>query len=181
MVPVRTRGGYSMIHEHMPDRIDLGILDALQDDIPLVARPYAAIASRVGINETDLLKRLKGLHEAGIIRGISPVLESRHMGLSAGTLIALHVPEGKIQKTAALISSYPEVSHNFQRDHYYSLWFTLSAKNEKRIGEVLAEILLQAGIPEKDALNLPMVKKLKIDVRFSFMPPHEQEDHCGSP
>jgi hypothetical protein len=35
---------------------------------------------------------------------------------------------------------------------------------------------LQAGVPEKDALNLPMVKKLKIDVRFSFMPPHEQED-----
>ncbi len=165
----------------MPDRIDVNILDALQDDILLVPRPYAAIASWFGMKETDLLERVKKLHEAGIIRGISPVLESRQMGLSAGTLIALHVPEEKVQETAVIISSYPEVSHNFQREHYYSLWFTISAKNDERIGQVLAEILERTGFSEKDALDLPTVKKLKIHVRFSFMPSHEQEDAFGSP
>jgi len=165
----------------MPDRIDIHILDALQDDIPLVARPYATIASQLGITETDLLERVKRLHEAGIIREISPVLESRHMGLSAGTLIALHVPEEKVQETAAIISSFPEVSHNFQREHYYSLWFTISARSEERIGKVLAEILERTGISEKDVLDLPTVKKLKINVRFTFMPPHKQEDAFGSP
>jgi siroheme decarboxylase len=165
---------------HEPDGIDLSILDSLQDDIPLVDRPYAAIASRAGITETDLIERLKRLHEVGIIRGISPVLESRHMGLAAATLVALHVPEEKIQKIAGVISSYPEVSHNFRRDHYYSLWFTISAKNKERIGQVLGEILGQTGVSEKDVLDLPTVKKLKIDVRFSFMPPLKQEDALGS-
>jgi DNA-binding Lrp family transcriptional regulator len=167
--------------DKIPDRIDMKVLDALQDDIPMVARPYAEIAVRLGITETDFLERLKRLHEAGILRGISPVLESRQMGLPAATLVALHVPEEKVRETAAIINGYPEVSHNFQRDHYYSLWFTLSARNEERIGQLLDEILDRTGISREDLLDLPTVKKLKIDVRFSFMPQKKQEDAFGSP
>jgi siroheme decarboxylase len=162
-----------------PDRVDLVILDALQDDIPLEARPFAAIAVRAGITETEVLVRLKHLHDAGIIRGISPVLESRNMGLSAATLVAMRVPEAKIQTIAAIVSSYPEVSHNFRREHDYALWFTIAARSEERIAVVLAEILERTGIPETDTLNLPTVKKLKINVRFSFVPP--PEDAHGSP
>jgi siroheme decarboxylase len=157
----------------------MAILDALQDDIPLVGRPYAAIASRAGITEEEALGRLKHLHDAGIIRGISPVLESRHLGLAAATLVALRVPEEKIPATAAIISSYPEVSHNFRREHDYSLWFTIAARSEGRIAAVLREIQERTGIPEADTLNLPTVKKLKINVRFSFVPLPE-EDFCGS-
>ena len=162
------------------DRVDLAILDAVQDDIPMTARPYAAIALRIGITESELLVRLKRLSENGIIRGISPVLESRHLGLSAATLVALHVPEEKIPSTAAIISSYPEVSHNFRREHYYPLWFTIAARNEERVGQVLAEILERTGIAKKDSLNLPTVKKLKINVRFSFALPVPEEDTFGS-
>ncbi|MFY9749432.1 MAG: AsnC family transcriptional regulator [Methanoregula sp.] len=158
------------------DQVDLRILDALQDDIPLVDRPYAVIASRVGIAEHELLERLMKLKEEGVLRGISPVLESRKMGLSAATLVALHVPEDNVRKVAAIISSCPEVSHNFRRDHYYTLWFTISAENDERVGQVLAGILDQAGVPAKDHLNLPTVKKLKIDVRFPFLPSHGKVD-----
>ena len=120
-----------MTNHVLPDTTDLHILDALQDDIPLVSRPFAAIARRLGIPEQVLLERLKRLQDEGIVRGISPILESRHMGLAAATLIALHVPDERVHEIAAIISSYPEVSHNFRRDHYYALWFTLSGKNEE--------------------------------------------------
>jgi DNA-binding Lrp family transcriptional regulator len=157
------------------DPVDLHILDALQGDIPLVDRPYAVIASQVGIPEHELLERLTKLKEAGVLRGISPVLESRQMGLSAATLVALHVPEDNIRKVADIVSSCPEVSHNFRRDHYYTLWFTISAENDERVGQVLAGILDRAGVPAGDHLNLPTVKKLKIDVRFPFLPSHGKE------
>jgi DNA-binding Lrp family transcriptional regulator len=164
----------------LPDSTDLHILDALQDDIPLVPRPFAAIARRLGIPEQILLERLKRLQDEGIVRGISPILESRQMGLAAATLIAFHVSEERIHEIAAIISSYPEVSHNFRRDHYYTLWFTLSGKNEEDMRHVLAEILSRTGITDKDVLNLPTVKKLKVDVRFSFLTTEEREDTCGS-
>ena len=164
----------------LPEITDLHILDALQDDVPLVSRPFAAIARRLGIPEQVLLERLRRLQDEGIVRGISPILESRHMGLFAATLIALHVSEDRVHEIAAIISSYPEVSHNFRRDHYYALWFTLSGKNEEAIQSVLAEILQRTGIPDTDVLNLPTVKKLKVDVRFSFLNTEEREGTIGS-
>ncbi len=93
-----------MTNPVFPDMTDLHILDALQDDIPLVSRPFAAIARRLGIPEQVLLERLKRLQDEGIVRGISPILESRHMGLAAATLIALHVPDHRVHEIAAIIS-----------------------------------------------------------------------------
>jgi DNA-binding Lrp family transcriptional regulator len=163
-----------------PDRTDLAILNALQDDLPLVSRPWNTIAGRLGITETDILGRMQRMEEAGIIRGISPVLESRHLGLHAATLVALRVPEERVDEIAAIISSYPEVSHNFQRDHSYSLWFTIAAQNGEGIQRVLHEILERTGISASDALDLPTVKKIKIDVRFSFLPAQSGEITHGS-
>nr|WP_320160361.1 AsnC family transcriptional regulator [uncultured Methanoregula sp.] len=158
-----------------PDQTDLAILNALQDDLPLVSRPWEAIAGRLGMNDTEIVIRMKKLEEAGIIRGISPVLESRHLGLHAATLVALHVPEGRVEEIAAIISSYAEVSHNFQRDHFYSLWFTIAAEDGDGIRRVLEDILERTGIPDPDVLDLPTVTRIKIDVRFSFVPAQSTE------
>jgi len=158
-----------------PEKTDLAILNALQDDLPLVSRPWEAIAGRLGMSDTEILIRMKNLEEAGIIRGISPVLESRHLGLHAATLVALHVPEERVEEIAAIISSYTEVSHNFQRDHYYSLWFTIAAKDGDGIRRVLEDILERTAIPDPDFLDLPTVTRIKIDVRFSFVPAKSTE------
>lgn len=163
-----------------PDQTDLAILNALQDDLPLVSRPWKAIADRIGITETGIINRMKRMEEAGIIRGISPVLESHHLGLHAATLVALRVPEERVDEIAAIISSYPEVSHNFRRDHEYSVWFTIAAQNGEGIQRVLHEILDMSGISASDALDLPTVKKIKIDVRFSFFPAQSREGPHGS-
>jgi siroheme decarboxylase len=148
------------------DTLDIRILDALQQDIPLVSHPWEEIAGRLGITEPVLLARLEQLRSSGILRGISPILESRPLGLTAATLVALPVPEERIHEVAALISQYPEVSHNFRRNHWYSVWFTLSAKDEGALHAVLDEILTRTGFSHDGILNLPTTKKIKIDVRF---------------
>jgi len=152
------------------DTFDLRILDELQRDIPLVARPWTAIAARLKIPEPLLLERLRHLYARGIIRGISPIIESRALGISAATLVALPVPEDRLREVADLISRYPEVSHNFQRDHAYSLWFTLSAGNQEAVEKVLSEILEKTGFSRDGILDLATVKKIKIDVRFPLLP-----------
>ena len=160
-----------------PDQTDFALLDALQDDLPLEPNPWSAIADRLGIPETGMLNRMKTLAGAGIIRGISPVLESRPFGLNAATLVALPVPVERIEEVAAIVSSFSEVSHNFQRDHHYSLWFTITAENDKKIRDVLDAILERSGIPKEDILDLPTVKKIKIDVRFSFSSAPRETPH----
>jgi DNA-binding Lrp family transcriptional regulator len=150
----------------LPDALDLRILDALQQDIPLVPRPWEELAGRLGITEPALLGRLERLRRAGILRGISPIVESRPLGLTAATLVALPVPDERIGEVAGLISTYPEVSHNFRRDHWFSLWFTLSAKDEHTLQRILEEILRKTGFSRGEILDLPTLKKIKIDVRF---------------
>ncbi|NTW92881.1 MAG: Lrp/AsnC family transcriptional regulator, partial [Methanoregulaceae archaeon] len=78
------------------DELDLRILDALQRDIPLVPRPWEAVAALLDIPEAVLLERLERLSREGIVRGISPIIESRPMGITAATLVALPVPEEHI-------------------------------------------------------------------------------------
>lgn len=158
-----------MTEHSFPDRTDLSVLEALQDDFPIVPRPFLEIAQRTGISEQDLLARLKRLSDTGILRGISPVLEARNLGIGSATLVAAHVPEGRVAEVAAIISGYPEVSHNFRRDHQYSLWFTICGKDDREVVRVLQEIADRAGIAPENLLNLPTVERLKIDVRFPFL------------
>jgi radical SAM protein with 4Fe4S-binding SPASM domain len=150
------------------DQSDLALLDALQDDIPLVSRPYDVIAARLGISADDVMERLASLQERGIVRGLSPVLESRKVGLTATTLVALRVAEEKVREVTRLINAYPEVSHNYRRDHAFSVWFTVAGKDEDRIRKIVGEIRHQAGLSEEDILELPTVRRFKIDVRFAF-------------
>lgn len=152
------------------DELDLRILDVLQHDIPLVPRPWEAVAATLDIPEAVLLKRLERLSREGILRGISPIVESRPLGITAATLVALPVPEDHIREVADIISRYADVSHNFQRDHHhYSLWFTLSAEDEKTLDEVLQEILKRTGFSPDEILDLPTVNRIKIDVRFPLV------------
>ncbi len=153
---------------YFPDETDIAILNALQDEVPLVPRPWDVVAEKVGITSEELLTRLEQQRDAGILRGISPILESGRWGLSSATLVALKVPPGRVEEVAALVSSYPEVSHNFRRDHPCPLWFTLSGRDEGHVRALLADILQRAGLSEEDALDLPTEKKLKVDVRFQF-------------
>ncbi|NLD58012.1 MAG: Lrp/AsnC family transcriptional regulator [Methanomicrobiales archaeon] len=152
-----------------PDRSDLLLLDALQDDLPLTPRPWLEIGERLGMTEGEVIRRLERLTGAGIIRGISPIFESRPLGLQAGTLVALRVPEEKIEETAAIVSRCPAVSHNFGRDHEYALWFTVSARDREEAAGIVAGILRKTGLSPADCLDLPTIRKIKIDVRFPLL------------
>lgn len=167
--------GYSV-----PDRTDIAILNALQEDMLLVGRPYLSIAGKVGITEQEILERIARLMDCGILRGISPVIESSKVGFTVATLIALHVPPARLREVAAIISGYPEVSHNFQRDHHYQIWFTLSGRDPAHVGQIVSEIMERTGIGRDNLLDLPTVKRLKVDVRFQI-PGLESEEGSSGP
>lgn len=164
----------------VPDRTDIAILNALQEEMLLVGRPYLSIAGKVGITEQEILERIARLMDCGILRGISPVIESSKVGFTAATLIALHVPPARLREVAAIISGYPEVSHNFQRDHHYQIWFTLSGRDPAHVGQLVSEIMERTGIGRDDLLDLPTVKRLKVDVRFQI-PGLEREEGSSGP
>ncbi len=107
------------------DAIDRRLLNLIQKGFPLVVRPFAAMGEQLGISEEDALTRARQLKEAGIIRQISAIFDSRRLGYSS-TLVAMDIREEQIEDAANRISEYPGVSHNYKRDHSFNLWFTLT-------------------------------------------------------
>jgi siroheme decarboxylase len=148
------------------DFTDRLLLSLLQNEFPLRADPWDRVAEETGISTDEVLARLTDLSSKGILRGIGPIIETRKIGYAASTLIGLKVPQEKIEETAAIINEYPGVSHNYERDHEYNLWFTLACRSMDELGQVKQEILSRCNIPEERVLDLPIKTRFKIQVKF---------------
>ena len=141
----------------LPDRL----LDEFQRDFPLVVRPYAAIAAQLGVSEEEVISGLEALIAARSIARVGAVIEPNRVGVS--TLAAMAVPEERLDEVAALVSDYPEVNHNYEREHALNLWFVVAAPDRARLETVLKEIEARTGIV---VLDLPLVEPFKLDLGF---------------
>jgi DNA-binding Lrp family transcriptional regulator len=150
------------------DLMDKRLLEKAQDEFPLTIRPWASIGNELGITEREAMERLSELFRKGVIRKIGPTLDANRVGLRVSTLIAMKVPENRIQNVANMISKYQGVSHCYEREHEYNLWFTIAAQDESELKQMLQEIRLQANVAKDDMLDLQPTRIFKIDVRFQL-------------
>ena len=129
------------------DIVDRRLLDILQRDFPLNARPFAALGETLGLPEEEVLARVRRLkdHEKGrLIRQISAIFDTTALGYKS-TLVAMHVPQDELGRAAAAINRHPGVSHNYQRDHAWNLWFTLAVPPDEDLESSLQALVDQAG------------------------------------
>jgi DNA-binding Lrp family transcriptional regulator len=150
------------------DPVDLKLLDLLQDEFPLVSSPWEVIGEQIGLSEKEVLSRVQDLHSRGILRSISPILETNRIGLLASTLVAMQVPGPDIPGVVKIINEYPQVSHNYQREHDYNVWFTISTCDGKECSKLVREIIERTGIASDKVLNLRTLERYKVNVRFRF-------------
>jgi DNA-binding Lrp family transcriptional regulator len=143
------------------DNIDKQLITLIQAGFPLTVRPWEAIGEELGISEDEVLDRVAAIRESGEIRRIGASFDSRHLGY-ASTLCAVHIEDEKLDEAIEAINSYHNVTHNYERNHHYNVWFTLIAPSRERIAAILAEIEGRAGIGP--ILNLPARRLFKIQV-----------------
>ena len=147
------------------DNIDKQLLNALQSSFPLALRPYRVIGEQLGVSEEEALRRVRALAGSGIIRKIGPSFDTRKLGHTS-TLVAAKVPEERLEEVASVVSSFPEVTHNYGRDFEYNLWFTLVSESPAQIKATLEKIKFLTGVP--DMHSLPAERVFKIRVEFEF-------------
>lgn len=109
------------------DDIDARILNEIQRDFPLVRRPFAALGTRLGIDENDMLARVQRLHagDAPVIRQISAIFDTRKLGYDS-MLVAFKVPPDQLESAAAELNRNPGISHNYERSGQFNIWFTIA-------------------------------------------------------
>ena len=149
------------------DPIDQQLLNLIQQDFPVAPRPYQVLGDALGISESEAFQRVNRLRETGVIRRLGGVFDSRQLGY-VSTLCAVSVPDHLIPQAAALINPLPGVTHHYQRDHTYNLWFTLIAPSDEQLSKILDQLEkdLQIKADAGPLLNLPACQTFKIKVQF---------------
>lgn len=147
------------------DPKDRLILNEIQRNFPITHRPYLALARKLKLKEKEIFARVQRMHAAGIIRRIGASFSARAVGFTS-TLCAAKVSARKLEKFIAIVNSYPGVTHNYEREGAYNIWFTLIAPSKQKIEEIIKEISTRTGV--KKILNLPASKIFKIAVDFNF-------------
>lgn len=145
------------------DELDTRLLDELQERFPLVVRPYAEVAARLGIPEAEALERIAALEAGGVVRRVGPVLNARALGC-VSALFAVRTLPGRESQTADAINRIPGVTHNYGRSGPFNLWFTLTAKSEDEMGAIIEEIRRETG--PQSIIRLPKVKTYKLKATF---------------
>jgi len=152
------------------DDIDRVILNRLQSDFPITARPFSAIANdpnlqSLNLTESDVLERINRLKTNGIIRRIGGNFVPEKLGFTS-TLCAANVPEETIESFAEVVNQYPGVTHNYLRNNDYNIWFTFISPSTKKIEKKLKEISKKTGV--NDIINLPATKVFKVKAHFDL-------------
>ena len=145
------------------DDTDRRILNRIQSRFPITSRPYEAIAQEIGLTEAEVIERIARMKKNDIIRRIGGNFVPEKVGF-VSTLCAARVPEEKIDLFAETVNRFDGVTHNYQRDHAFNIWFTFIAPSMEQIEANLRQIAEQTGVTE--ILNLPATKVFKIRAQF---------------
>jgi DNA-binding Lrp family transcriptional regulator len=150
---------------HRMDDIDRRIVDALQDGLPVCERPFAAAAARLDIGEDELIARLERLLAEGTLTRFGPLFDAEKLG-GAFMLAAMQAPERDFDRLAATVNAFPEVAHNYRREHVLNMWFVIATEDPARIGAVIARIERATGLP---VLAFPKEREYFVELKLEAL------------
>jgi DNA-binding Lrp family transcriptional regulator len=148
------------------DDIDRKLVNLIQGDFPLVREPFSALGIRLGVSGDEVIHRIERLKRDGIVRLIGPVFDARRLGYHT-TLVAMRVQDNQLENAANVISEHPGVSHSYQRDNSFNLWFTLALPSTMDISTELRQ--LNDLTCADDVLDLPALMVFKIGAYFDVL------------
>lgn len=143
------------------DQLDMQIINSLQDGFPISEHPYAEVAESLGTSETELIERLRKLLADKTLTRFGPMYQAEQLG-GAFSLVAMSVPEDDFERVMNIVNSFPEVAHNYEREHEFNMWFVLATELPERIEEVLDEIEMLSGYA---CYNMPKQKEYYVKLK----------------
>jgi len=148
------------------DIIDKKILNEIQWVFPLAERPFLELSKHYDLSEEEIIHRIIRLKQIGLIRQINAIFDTRRLGYKSA-LIAFAVYPDKLDYVAGEVNKHPGVSHNYERNHEYNMWFTLAVPPYSDMKIDLDKMASLDGVIKYRLL--PTVKLYKIGVRLDMV------------
>jgi DNA-binding Lrp family transcriptional regulator len=148
------------------DKLDTEILNEIQWTFPLVAKPFDEIAKKFEISSDEVKEKLIQLKRKGVLRQLSAIFDTRKLGYTS-SLVAMEIEPDKLEHIAHQINKHPGVSHNYEREHEFNLWFTLAVPPGSDLKKEVEKFSKLDGI--KKTRMLPTLQLFKIGVKLDMV------------
>ena len=145
------------------DELERALINSLQGGFPLCERPFAEAAARLGCDEETLIGRIRRLLEKGTLTRFGPLFDAAALG-GAFTLCAMQVPQADFERVAQIVNAFPEVAHNYQRQHALNMWFVLAAEKPEGIPAAIRRIEAATGLA---VLDFPKLDEYFVELRLT--------------
>lgn len=145
------------------DQTDKAIINELQSSLPLRSHPFAGLGQKLGLQELELVNRIKRLRDIGAITRFGPFFDVEAMGGNF-CLCAMEVPPARFEEVMTLVNAHPEVAHNYERDHRLNMWFVVASDTPTGTSEVVRKIEAETGL---HVLQLPKLKEFFVGFRVN--------------
>ena len=146
--------------------VDRQLLNIVQSSFPLVPEPFKAIGQRLGVSEEEVIQRIATLKKKNVVRQISAIFDTRRLGYKT-SLVAMRFPHKSLTKAAHHINRHPGVTHNYARNSYFNLWFTIAVPPNESPEETVDRMARET---EAEAVRImPTIRFFKIGVNFDMV------------
>jgi DNA-binding Lrp family transcriptional regulator len=132
-----------------PDALDRTLLAAIEDGLPFVAQPYRVIADRLGLEQRDVLDRLRQLATSGVVKRFGCVVRHRTLGYDQNAMAVWDVPDQDVDAVAGAFTNNPHVTLCYRRprelpDWPYNIFCMVHAKSRRAAYAVIDDLNLVA-------------------------------------
>jgi DNA-binding Lrp family transcriptional regulator len=143
------------------DPTERKIINELQGGFPLTHNPFHDAGMELGLSEGELIDGIQYLTETGRVSRFGPLWNAERLG-GAVCLCAMAIPRERFEAVAEQVNAYPEVAHNYERNHALNMWFVISAERPERISEVVEAIAAQTGL---EVYAMPKLREFFVGFR----------------
>ncbi len=141
------------------------ILLRVQKNFPLDPKPFKVIANELGINEDEVISIMQDQKDQKIIRQTSAIFDTKSLGYKS-SLVAFEIDEDKIDDAVEILNAHPGISHNYERNHTFNIWFTMAVSPTTTLGLEPTIQALAKLTKANDFIILPTLKLFKISVKL---------------
>ncbi|MBV2264812.1 MAG: AsnC family transcriptional regulator [Thauera sp.] len=143
--PAASAGRRGVAAKRAPDEVDRRLINAIQGEFPLSGRPFAEVGAALGLSEGEVIARLQSLLDDRVLTRFGPMYQIERMG-GAFCLAAIAVPEVQWASAVEAVNAFPEVAHNYRREHALNMWFVLATETPEGIADCARRIEAATGL-----------------------------------
>ncbi len=133
-------------------------INNFQGNFPVQERPFLSAAEQLNCSEDELIATVKKLQSDKVLTRFGPLYDAAELG-GGLTLAAISVPQERYEIITELVNTYPEVAHNYKREHELNMWFVLATETEVELLQVISSIENTTGLT---VYNFPKLQEFYI-------------------